>query len=106
MIRFKVEHVLDLEDRGVFVLARQLDEGDFSVGLSSSLGGAPLREYLDQPRVLKSDGEVDLSYFAFHLINRDHGARFSVGDVVSLEPSLAGQEARCLTSDRDRSQRF
>jgi hypothetical protein len=86
MSRFKIDHMLDLDDRGVYVFAYHIDSDEFNVTSSSTLGGAPLCEYLGIPRKLKPDGGVDLSCFAFRLANREDGALFSIGEVVSLEP--------------------
>jgi hypothetical protein len=83
--QFEIESILQLE-AGVAVLARHLDAGEFSVGPASSLGGVPLREYLDIPRRILPDGSLDLKFFAFQLANTSDAPRLRVGQVVQLLP--------------------
>lgn len=64
-MRFKIEYI----STGTlyYVLARQLDEGSFSISQSSTLGGVRIRNSVTQPRALTRDGLQDLAIFAFQL---------------------------------------
>ena len=82
---FKVEFVYNLEHE-TYVMARQLEGGDFSLSASARLGGATIRPVVTQPRMLRDDGSPDLKVFAFILINPEEAVTFSVGKMVELEP--------------------
>jgi hypothetical protein len=84
-LKFKVEFVYKL-DQEAYVMARQLEGGDFSLSASSRLDGAAIRPAVTQPRKLRSDGSPDLEVFAFILANPDDAASFRLGEVIELQP--------------------
>ena len=83
-LRFKVEYVSNSRPTVIFV--RQLQQQNFSMGGSPTLGGCHIRQALNQPRVLKKDGGHDLDVFAFHLVDGSDRSKFTVGDSVELIP--------------------
>ena len=64
-MRFRIEHIST--GTPCYLLARQLDEGIFSVNQNSTLGGVRIRNSVTQPRALTRDGQPDLTVFAFQL---------------------------------------
>jgi len=86
-IEFIIEETLDLNDRGAFVFARpKSGQSDFRVVLGSTLGGLPVKPYVDMPRRLLPDGTPDLGCFQFQLVERENISRIEKGAIVSLEP--------------------
>lgn len=84
-MRFKLEHVSTSD--APYVLARQMESGDFTIGPGSCLGGARLKMSLAQPRSLNPDGSPDLTVFAFQLMDASDAAILKVGDTVDLAHS-------------------
>jgi hypothetical protein len=82
-MQFRIEYV---SSRGspVYVLARQLTDGNFILSETPSLSDVPISRHVDQPRKLKSDGALDVTAFAFRLVSPTDAARFFVGQVVEL----------------------
>lgn len=81
-MRFQIEAVL--EPHIGAVLAKQLDEGDFTLADGSLLGDVPLKTQLDMPRAIDSEGKPRLDVFAFYPLQKSDLALFTVGDVVRL----------------------
>ena len=78
-----------MEYFGVFqdtahIVARQIDPGDFVVGNRASLNGVPIRQWLSQPRKLKTDGSLDEEVFTFALVAAADVASFAIDQVVEL----------------------
>lgn len=84
-MKFSVEFVYRLGQEA-YVMARQLEGGDFSLSASSRLDGAAIRPVVTQPRKLRSDGSPDLEVFAFILANPEDVTSFHVGKVINLQP--------------------
>jgi hypothetical protein len=84
-MKFKVEFIFGQEGPP-YLFARQIEVGHFSVSTSSRLGGVPIQPSLSQPRKLKPDGSPDLDVFAFVLTEQQDAERFSVGQIIELEP--------------------
>lgn len=84
-MRFRIEFLSSTTDKA-YVLARQIDIGEFTLSEKSQLGGMPLTRSLTQPRTLKPDKTPDFSVFAFHLVSSSDVARLSVGQIVELLP--------------------
>lgn len=81
-MRFRIEYVSSGERP--YVLARQLEEGDFAFAAPTTLGGAAVVSPLSQPRSLLPDGTPDFSVFAFPLKSMDEGAKLTLGQIAEL----------------------
>lgn len=83
-MRFKLEYL----STGTvpYVLARQVDKGDFRVGPDSRLAGVRIKCPFLQPRAIRPDGSPDLTVFAFELLEREDGELLKVGETVDLIP--------------------
>ena len=71
-------------DDDVYVFARQLEPGSFTLTDDSTLGGVAIRRWLEQPRKVRDDGSLDTEVFAFVLRNPDDRERFHEGLEVDL----------------------
>lgn len=81
-VRFKIEYIS--AGTPCYLLARQLDEGSFSVSERSTLGGVRIRSSLTQPRALTRDGMLDLTIFAFQLYVASDRRVFETDSIVEL----------------------
>jgi hypothetical protein len=79
---FKIEYISS--GAPCYLLARQLDEGSFSVGQSSTLGGVRIRSSVTQPRALTRDGLPDLTIFAFQLCVASDRPLLETDSIVEL----------------------
>jgi hypothetical protein len=84
-VRFEVEYVFR-NSKHPYLLARQLDAGDFRVDAGARLNGIPVQPGVTQPRARTDDGYMRLDVFAFHLVNAEDLAQFMVGQIVELGP--------------------
>jgi hypothetical protein len=84
-MKFQIEYV-GPDEKNAYVLARQLEPGDFSLTSESRLGSVLIKPILSSPRKVRADGTLDLSLFSFALAARNHLAQFSVGQIVDLHP--------------------
>ncbi len=89
-VRMRIEYVSS-ERRGHYVLARRLEEKDFTITSKSRLGGVAIQPVLSQPRSHKKDGSIDLEIFAFVPVSVADLARFSVGSEVILDEEVASE---------------
>lgn len=80
---FRIEYIAQ-HARPAYVLARQLEAGDFHLSPSSRLGDVPVRQSLSQPRMLTTDGRPDMTAFAFTLVIANDLPKFNVGQHVEL----------------------
>jgi hypothetical protein len=87
-MQFRIEYVSTLRGTG-YVLARQLDPGDFTLPERPTLGGIAIARHLSQPRSLLADGTPDLTVFAFHLASPSDTDKLSVGQLVELSGERA-----------------
>jgi len=86
-VEFIIEETLDLDERGAFVFARPITgQDDFRVVRGSTLGGLPVKPYVDMPRRVLPDGTPDLNCFQFQLIDRNDLPQIEKGAKVLLEP--------------------
>ena len=70
-----------------FVFARPIvGQPDFCVPPGSTLGGVPVRPYVDLPRRILPNGTPDLGCFQFELVEPDDLSVIARGASVSLEP--------------------
>ena len=84
-MKFQIEYIApSLEN--TYVLARQLEAGDFSLSSSAQLGGVSVKRQLSMPRRVLHDGTPDLTVFVFTLANGADRSKFSVGQEVELCP--------------------
>lgn len=81
-MRFRIEYIST--GSPPYVLARQLESGDFVISADSFLGGARIKLPLSQPRSLNPDGSPVLIVFAFHLHEASEASVLKVGATVSL----------------------
>jgi hypothetical protein len=81
-MRFKIEYI----STGTlcYLLARQLDEGSFSLGQGATLGGVGIQNAVTQPRKLAHDGFPDLKIFAFQLCAASDRYRLETNSIVEL----------------------
>lgn len=84
-MQFQVEAVISRSNKA-YVLARQLDIGQFGLGECPQFGGVSVTRSITQPRKLKADGSPELSVFAFHLASAADSDKFYVGQLVELSP--------------------
>jgi hypothetical protein len=82
-IDFVIEAVL--KSKG-YVLARICASTDFSLTLSATLGGVPIRPVLQQPRALNQSGQPRHDLFAFVLQSSSDIAQFKPNTTVLLRP--------------------
>jgi len=82
-MRFRIEFIAQRE-RPAYLLARQLEVGDFTISTTSRLGGVPIKQYVSQPRALTPDGKPDLSVFTFVLATANDLPKLKVGQEVEL----------------------
>lgn len=86
-VRFEVEAVVPIKERGVHVLAKSLVDGiDFHIPRGSTLGGVELENFLDVPRAADAHGNQRTDLFAFKLKEGATGEQFVKGAVVELRP--------------------
>jgi len=86
-VQFEIESIFKITNRGYFVLARHLNQGqDFVVTDKSFLGGVELAKYLDIPRATNDKGEQRYDLFAFHLKNDEDNSKLKPKTVVDLIP--------------------
>ncbi len=81
-MKFQIEYIAPSSENA-YVLARQLEVGEFSLSGSSQLGGVSVKQ-LSMPRRLQTDGNPDLKVFVFALTNGTDRLRLSVGQQVEL----------------------
>ena len=79
-LNFQVEF---LDPGGKFLVARQLEEGTFKLGVTSTFNGVPVKAMANQPGV-ESDGSPRIDLFIVALKNAGDSKRFKVGEIVPL----------------------
>jgi hypothetical protein len=86
-MKFRVESLYEIDAQPV-VLATRLGTTEFSLARSAEprLGGIRIRNFAEEVRRFRPDGTPDFDVFAFVLDNRRDKERFSVGQIVELEP--------------------
>ena len=86
-MKFRVEALYQIDARPV-LLAKRMGTAAFSLSQSTTprLGGVPIQPFVEEVRRLRPDGSPDLDVFAFALVDRDDSPKFSVGQIVELEP--------------------
>lgn len=80
---FKIEYIAGSSGTP-YLLARQMEAGEIRLTSSSHLGGVPIRPHLSQPRAHTSDGQPDLTHYAFVVCNAADLAKLCVGQHVEL----------------------
>ncbi|MBK6827226.1 MAG: hypothetical protein IPG86_10235 [Chitinophagaceae bacterium] len=82
---FEIMQVFNHHNRGQFIFARQIKAGqDFDIKEGSLLGGVPIYQYLDMPRILDDNGQPRLDVFVFKPLINLPTANFQVGQIVEL----------------------
>ena len=81
---FRVEQVLAFPARTVHIILTAGVGRALAISESSTLAGAPIHKWLDQPRRVREDGTLDLDIFAVALQNAADRSRFLVGNAVVL----------------------
>lgn len=81
-MRFKIEYIST--GKPCYLLARQLDDGIFSLSQNSTLGGVRIRTSVTQPRALTRDGQPDLTVFAFQLCMESDRPLLETESIVEL----------------------
>lgn len=81
-MKFQIEYISPSPENA-YVLARQLEVGEFSLSGSSQLGGVSVKQ-MSMPRRLQTDGNPDLAVFVFALTNGTDRLRLSVAEQVEL----------------------
>jgi hypothetical protein len=82
-MKFRIEYIAT-KQRPVYLLARQLEPGEFCVSPSARLGEVLIKPHVSQPRKLTSDGTPDLSVFTFFLATTEDLPKLTIGQVVEL----------------------
>jgi hypothetical protein len=84
-LKFQIESVFSVITRGKFVAARPVDSNvHFRITERSTLGGIPLRAYLDMPRSIDENGKQQ-EIFVFHLQNPEDASKLNVNSIVELQ---------------------
>ncbi len=87
-MKFQIEYIAK-EMRPAYLLARQLEPGNFFVSERSRLGGVAIRRFVSQPRKLTAAREPDLTVFAFTLASANDLSSLKVGQIVELDEGSA-----------------
>ncbi len=82
--KFEVEDITPIPGQGYLVLARRLDDVDFSIDEFTRLDSAAIR-HADIPRALDEHGNQRMDLWGFFLANDVDSKRFHAGKVVELE---------------------
>lgn len=82
-MQFKVEYISQPKPVP-HVIVRQLEAGDFALGMNPALDGIPIAGWVAQPRALRPDGTPDRSLFVFELASRADLVKLTLGQVVKL----------------------
>jgi len=83
-MKFRIEYIFQ-QERPAYLLARQLESGDFHVSATSRLGGVAIKPYISMPRSITPDNKPDMTIFTFVLATANDLPNLSVGQVVELE---------------------
>jgi len=83
-MKFRIEYIFDRR-RPVYLFARKLDQGEFSLSETPCLGGVPIKRSLSQPRAIAPNGTPDLAVFTFILATANDLSKLSVGQEVELD---------------------
>ncbi|MDZ4793238.1 MAG: hypothetical protein SGI83_03080 [Bacteroidota bacterium] len=82
---FEIMKILDLHNRGQFIFVRQINVGsNFEVKEGSKVGGVPVQQYLDIPRILDDNQHQRLDVFVFRPLDRISSKFFKEGQLVEL----------------------
>jgi hypothetical protein len=85
-MKVRVEQTLKIRNVG-YVIVRILDDfEDFRLSDSASLGGVPIKKWVEAPRKLKEDGSLDKSIYVFAVKNIDGFDKFVSGQNLELIP--------------------
>jgi len=77
--------VFSVTSRGKFVSACPVDINiDFQITEGSTLGGVPLKAYLDMPRSVDDNSKQE-KIFIFQLQNSEDGSKLIVNSTVELQ---------------------
>jgi hypothetical protein len=83
--KFRIEYIFDDAHRKyVQLIARRITNTPFKVTDSSTLNNISIQNWLSQPRVIKTDGSLDLELFVFVLRNKKDVEKLSVNQIVEL----------------------
>jgi len=85
VLAFEILHVYNLHNRGQFIFARLLDDwADLDVKDGAVLGGIPIYNYVDMPRLLDDNNEPRLDVFVFRTLKPMQEGNFVQGQQVEL----------------------
>ena len=92
--KFKIEKILPIEGHGHYILLRPTILGQtFKLTERTYLNNVELEHYLDIPRKLKENGELDLDLYSVKLKNDHEIFRLRESTIVELIPG----DQPCLT---------
>ena len=83
-MRFKVEYISQPAP-SPYVIVRQVESGDFELGVKPTLDDLPITRGINRPRSMKPDGTLDLSIFAFQLQSPEDLTKLAIGQIVDLK---------------------
>jgi len=82
---FEIIKIFAHHNRGQFIFARHVNvDHDFEIKEGSLLGGIPVLNYLDMPRMLDDNGQPRLDVFVFRQLGSLPADYFHEGQVVKL----------------------
>ena len=85
VLAFEILHVYNLHNRGQFIFARLLDDwADLDVKDGAVLGGIPIYNYVDMPRLLDDNNEPRLDVFVIRTLKPMQEGNFVQGQQVEL----------------------
>jgi hypothetical protein len=86
-IKLKIEKILPLQNRGHYLFVRTIEpEQNFRISNKSFIDNVELDNYLDIPRKLKENGEMETNLFTFRIKNIHEIHRLKENTVVELIP--------------------
>ena len=86
-MQFEVESVVKLTSRfQTYIVARQVTPGNWKLSPTPTLGGVPIKEWTDIPRSEYTNGKQRMDIFGFCLCDPSDISKFSIGQIIELEP--------------------
>ena len=81
----EIEFIVRLSARDQIIIgAKRLNDVDFKMSDTSSLGNIPIEKFIDIPRAHDKEGNIRLDLFAFILKNKSDKDKLSIGQTVEL----------------------
>lgn len=93
VINFEVVSISNIHNRGEFIFARLLDtDVDFEIEDGTTLGGIPVCNYIEMPRLLDANNQPGLDVFVFRPLEPFQEVNLVQGQQVELVVPAADQD--------------